>query len=457
MNLSRFLSLSPFVFRLGFAALCLSPFAPRLAAAIAENAVRTRIAGIDVIAYKTGVKDVVTFCGSLPAGDSFAASGNLAVPTLVGAMLDQGTTTEDKFAIAQKLDSVGAELEFEVGGTLMEFSGKCLRKDLPMVIGLLAEQLRTPAFSEEEFAKVKQQLAGQLQRALESTNYRAGQAFAEAIYTPDSPNYTPPTEAFLAAVKSATVADLRVFHKKYYGPAAFTIVAVGDIDVPGLQAEISKAFAGWTGGVTMPVYPKPAPPDADRDQSIFMPEKPNVSVILGQASGIKYTDPDAIPLRVATTILGSGFTGRLMATVRDKEGLTYGIGSRVGNDSFTEGDWRINASFAPALLEKGLASTRRELKKWYDDGVTAAELERTKTNLTGSYKVGLATTDGIAGIILITVNRGFDLTWLDEYPQKIDAVTLDQVNAAIKKHLNPDDMILIKAGTVPSVAPAAKK
>ncbi len=450
MNFSRLLR----PLALGLALLTL---ASALRADIAPNAVRTRIAGIDVIAYPTGVRDVVTFCGSLPAGDSFAPANNLAVPTLVGALLDQGTTTEDKFAIAQKLDSVGAELEFDVGGTLMEFSGKCLRKDLPMVIGLLAEELRTPAFSEEEFAKVKQQLIGQLQRALESTGYRASQAFSEAIYQPGSPNYTPPTEAFLAAVKTATIADLRAFHAKYYGPAALTIVAVGDIDVPGLQTEIAKAFSGWTGGTAMPTYPKPAPADTDRDQSVFMPEKPSVTVILGQPSGLKYTDPDSIPLRVGTAILGSGFTGRLMATVRDKEGLTYGIGSRVGNDAFAEGDWRINANFAPALLEKGLASTRRELKQWYDQGVTAAELARTKTNLTGSYKVGLATTDGIAGMILATVNRGYDLTWLDEYPKKIDAVTLDEVNAAIKKHLNPDDMILVKAGTVPSIAPAAKK
>lgn len=444
MNLSRFLLL--------FVAL-----AAGLHAQIAEHAVRARISGIDVIAYPTGVRDVVTFCGSLPAGDSFAPADNLAVPTLVGAMLDKGTATEDKFSIAEKLDSVGAEFGFEVGGTLTEFSGKCLRKDLPMVIGILAEELRAPAFSEEEFAKVKQQLAGDLQRSLESTGYRAGQTFADAIYPPGSPNYQPPTEAFLAAIKTATVADLRAFHKKYYGPAAFTLVAVGDLDIPGFQAEIAKAFSGWTGGVSMPAYPKAPPSDADRDQSVFMPDKPSVSVILGQSSGLKYTDPDSMPLRVATTILGSGFTGRLMATVRDKEGLTYGIGSRVGNDAFTEGDWRISASFAPALLEKGLTSTRRELKKWYDDGVTAAELERTKTNLTGSYKVGLATTDGIAGMILATIARGYDLTWLDEYPKKIDAVTLDQVNAAIKKHLNPDDMILVKAGTVPSIAPAAKK
>jgi zinc protease len=449
------MNLSLSAFRPRFSILCLASVCLLGTAAhaqIAANIVRARISGIDVIAYKTGVRDVVTFRGSLPAGDSLAPPDNLAIPTLVGGMLDKGTTTEDKFAIAQKLDAVGAELSFAVDSTTVTFSGKCLRKDMPLVIGLLAEQLRSPAFSEEEFAKLKKQTAGSIQRALENTGYRAGQAFAEAVYPPGHPNYVPTTEATLAAIDKATVADLRAFHAKYYGPAALTVVAVGDLDVEGLKAEIAKAFAGWTGGVAKPVYPKATPTDADRDQSVFMPDKPNVSVIIGQTSGLKYSDPDAIALRIATTILGSGFTGRLMATVRDKEGLTYGIGSKLANDTFSDGDWRIVANFAPSLLEQGLASTRRELKAWYEQGVTPAELARTKTNLTGSFKVSLATTDGLANAILATVHRGYDLAWLDEYPQKLDAVTLDQVNAVIKKHLNPDNMVLIKAGTVPTTA-----
>jgi zinc protease len=439
--------------RVGLAALCLSPLAARLSASIAENVTRATIAGVDVIAYPTAVKDVVTFTGSLPAGDSFAPDANLAIASLTGGMLDKGTTTEDKFAIAQKLDAVGAELSFSVDSTMVNFGGKCLSKDLPLVIGLLAEQLRSPAFSEEEFTKLKKQIAGRLQRALEQTGYRAGQAFAASIYPPGHPNYEPSTEAFLAALKSATVADLKAFHQKYYGPAAITVVAVGDVDPAALQTEIAKAFAGWSGGEKMPAYPRlAAQSDLDHDQTVFMADKPNVSVIFGQADGLRYTDPDALPLRVATTILGSGFTGRLMATVRDKEGLTYGIGARIGNDTFTDGDWRIIANFAPDLLEKGLASTRRELKSWYDQGVTEAELERTKTNLAGRFQVGLATTEGLAGTILATVHRGYPLSWLDDYTKNLDAVTLDQVNAAIKKHLNPDNFVLIKAGTVPTAA-----
>ncbi len=104
--------------------------------------------------------------------------------------------------------------------------------------------------------------------------------------------------------------------------------------------------------------------------------------------------------------------------------------------------------FAPALLDKGIASTRRVLNEWYQGGVTAAELEQRKTQLVGTYYVSLATTDGIATALLNAVQRGLDLTWLDEYPKAIESLTVDQVNSAIKKHLDPNKMLLIKSGTV---------
>ena len=432
------------------AVLCLLSSAAQ--AAIADKVTRATVANIDVIAYPTAVKDVVTFRGSLPAGDSLSPDTNLAIATLTGGMLDQGTVTQDKFAIAQKLDAVGATLSFSVDDTMVTFSGKCLRKDVPLLIALLAEQLRTPAFSEEEFAKLKKQIAGRLQRALEQTGFRAGQTFAATIYPPGHPNYAHSTEAFLAALEAATVADLRAFHQKHYGPAELTLVAVGDIDPAALQAEVAKAFAGWSGGTRRLAYEHEFTRLPGSEHTVFMADKPNVSVILGQAVTLRHSAPDALPLRVATTILGSGFTGRLMATVRDQEGLTYGIGARIGNDTFINGDWRIIANFSPELLDKGLASTRRELKFWYDQGVTAEEVARTKTNLAGQFQVGLATTDGLASTILATLHRGYPLSWIDTYPDQLEAVTLDQVNAAIKTHLKPDEFILIKAGTVPTAA-----
>jgi zinc protease len=424
---------------------------------IASRVVRTRIDGIDVIAYPTGVKDVVTLRGSLPAGDAFAADGNVAIATLTGMLLDQGTTKQDKFAIAEKLESVGATLSFDVGTEVAEVNAKCLKKDVPLVISLIAEQLRTPALSAEEFEKAKKQFAGNIQRQMEDTNFRASDAFTRAVFPVGHPNRSPSPEEYLAAIDSAKLEDVVAFHKKYYGPAHFTLVAVGDLDIPQLQSEIGKAFAGWTGGQALIVPAKATRTDAPREQDVFMPDKTSVSVVIGQASGLRYSDPDYQALQLGTAVLGgSGFSGRLMQTVRDREGLTYGVYSRTENDTFTDGDWKVTATFAPALLEKGIAATKRELTKWYTDGITPAELAYRKDNLVGRFKVSLATTDGMAASLLAAVHRGYDQTWLDEYPKRINSLTLSEVNGAVKKYLKPDAMVVIKAGTIPGVTPTGK-
>src|SRR5471030_1428791 len=222
--------------------------APAVAAQIAQHIVRAKVAGIDLIAYPTAVKDVVTIVGSLPAGDALAAAGNAAVPTLVGMMLERGTKSEDQFKIAQQLERVGAEITFEVGAQLVEIRARCLKKDLPLVIRLIAEQLRTPAFAPAEFAKAQQAAVGALRQSQENTNARANEAFDRAVFPPGHPNRPPATEEMIAAVQGAALEDLRRFHAAHYGPAHLTLIAVGDLDVRQLQADVAKGFAGWSGG-----------------------------------------------------------------------------------------------------------------------------------------------------------------------------------------------------------------
>jgi zinc protease len=421
------------------------------AANVAEQSHRSKVAGIDLITYHTDVKDVVVIVGSLPAGDAMAEPGNIAIPTLAGMMLDRGTKSLDKFAIAEQLDNVGAEIAFSVGTQSLEIHAKCLKKDLPLIVGLIAAELRTPALQLQEFNKAKQQFIGGLEASAQNTEARAHEAFGLAIFPKGHPNRPHSVSEYEAAAKAATLDEVKAFYAKYYGPAHMTLVVVGDV-ASETQSVIDKAFAGWTGGQD---YVRPAAPavlTASREVSVPLADKPSVSVIIGQPTGLRYKDSDALALRVGTAVLGSGFTGRLMGTVRDKEGLTYSIGAAVSEDSIADGGWDISASFAPALLEKGLASTRRELDRWWKDGVTDQELAARKQGLIGGYLVGLSTTAGLAHAILADVQRGYDVSRLEEYPSALNALTREQVNSAIKKHLNPSAMVLVEAG---SVAPAA--
>jgi len=422
------------------------------AANMADQAHRSKINGIDVITYHTNVKDVVIILGVLPAGDAMVESGNIAIPTLSGMMLDRGTKALDKFAIADKLDNVGAEISFAVGVQSLEVRAKCLRKDLPMIIDTIAAELRTPALQVAEFGKAKQQFIGELEASAQNTGARSAEAFNRAVFPPGHPNRPHTLSEYIAAARTANIEEIRSFQAKYYGPAHMTLVVVGDVSDADTESEITKAFSGWSGGQDYVRPAKPASAAAASDVMVPLADKPSVTMLLGQATGLRYIDPDTLALRLGTAILGRGFTGRLMGTVRDKEGLTYNISASVADDSIVDGVWQISASFAPALLSKGVESTRRELVKWWTDGVTDQELAARKQGAIGGYFVGMSTTSGLAETILINTQRGFDPTWLDAYPKAVKALTRDQVNAAIKTHLNPSTMVLVETGSVPAAA-----
>src|ERR1700676_2894485 len=227
------------------------------AANVAEHSQRAPVAGIDLITYRTDVKDVVVILGSLPAGDAMAGPGNIAVPTLAGMMLDRGTKSLDKFDIAGQLDDVSAEISFGVGTQSLEIRAKCLKKDLHLVIGLIGAELRTPALQLQEFNKAKQQFVGALEASAQNTEARAQEAFGRAVFPQGHPNRPHTVGEYEAAAKAATLDELKAFHAKYYGPAHMTLIVAGDVAAPEAQSEIDKAFSGWTGGQD---YVRPATP-----------------------------------------------------------------------------------------------------------------------------------------------------------------------------------------------------
>jgi zinc protease len=269
------------------------------------------------------------------------------------------------------------------------------------------------------------------------------------LYPQTHPNYQVPVDQALQDIDKITVEDIKAFHKKYYGPASMVLVAVGDIDIPAFQKMVVSSLKGFSGGVSYPQFPVVNHTPAQKKVVVEIKDKASATLAYGIATGVKKTDKDYLPLYVGTQVLGGGgFTGRLMSIVRDDEGLTYGIYAYHTDDVFSDGYFGIEGAFAPELLEKGIASTTREFNRWLKEGVTESELKDKKTNLVGSYKVQLATTGGIATQIHNTVLAGLPISYLDEYPKRIEALTLEEVNAAVKKYITPDKMVEVMAGSI---------
>jgi zinc protease len=413
-------------------------------AKIAPRIVRSHASDIDLLVCPTEVKDVVTIKGVLPAFDP----ANLILGELAADMLERGTTKHDAEAIATLLDQVGAQIGFSYEAGDVVFAARCLKKDSSLVIGLLAEQLSKPSFADDEFEKLRKQKLAEAQQLKEDTDSQALIAFRRAVFPAGHPQYRLTPEERIAALQKVTVGDVKAFHANYFGPKYCTLVVVGDVTAARIQVEVASAFADWKGGRPLPEAPAPIAIKESKELSINVPGKESVSVILGAPSGLRYADPDRLPLAVATSALGHGFTSRLLSTVRDTEGLTYGIGAQLIGSGQLEQAWMVDATFAPSLLKQGLASTRRELEKWHRDGITAAELDYRKSALTGAHRVSLATSNGLAEMILNTVRRGLELSWIDDYPKKVEALTLEQVNSVVRRRVDPDKLVLAEAGTI---------
>ena len=409
---------------------------------------REKVAGIDVVSVKTSAKDFVTVAASISLGNYANEGKNNMIPSLTASMLSKGTTLNDKFKFSEKLQKLGVNLNVNATTFKVNIGFKCLKKDLDQVITLLAEELRNPLFDAKEFENLKQQFIGNIQQSLNDPGERGSIALSQAIYPKTNPNYSLNVEDNITNIKNATLEEVKAFHKKYFGPASMHLVIVGDTEGANLNTSLKKSFKNWNGGVVENMKFEEAVKAAPKTEVVTIAEKPSAELYIGQYTGLKRTDADYIPFYIANYTLGAGFAGRLMQTVRDVDGLTYNISSGMGGNISTGGYWMVNASFNPSLFQKGLDATMVQVDKWVKNGITATELENKKTNLIGSFKVGMSTTNGMARTILGFVERGLEPNYIEQYPKDIEKVTLQQVNDAVKKYIQLDKMIIIKSGSL---------
>ena len=405
------------------------------------------VEGVRLLTLKRG-SGVVTLTGSMLGGDIYA-SENARTADMVAAMLDQGTTNMTKFEISAQLEAAGARLGFFNGQARVGFSGKFLSEDTKMVFDLLADQLKNPLFAEEDLNKAKKRQVANYKRSKESTRGNATNNMLKAFYGTGHQNSPTDPDKAIEEIKKITPKNLKDFHSKNYGAGTMVIVAVGDVDHNSLESLIKEGFEGWK---KSPLQEKKEAGTANKVSDkvyVTMQDKTSTDFLVGTALGIDRYHPDYLPLYVATHTLGGNFSARLMQTVRVKEGLTYGINSSMrGFGNGNDGYWMVGGTFSPKLLSKGESSTLREIKKWSEEGITQKELDITKSTLTGGFQVGFDSTGGLAGGILDAIIVHGDLTYLDSYPERIKAITLDEANTAISKYIFFDDLYQVAAGTI---------
>ena len=407
------------------------------------------IKGLTSYVIPTKVKDVVTISGSMLGGILYSDKENPKISSLVSAMLDKGTQKNSKYELSNKLESIGAEISFISSNRHINFTAHCLKPDLELVVELISEQLRSPIFPDDELDLLKKRMIGNLEISKDNTKKQSYINFIRKVYPKNHYNYRSTIEESIQSISLITEKDLKSFHEKTFGLGSLNIAAAGDISNIQFQDLIKKYFDSWNDQNINSL--DSAIPANNRTQAIEnknIDDKTSSDVYIGQSVDVTEDSDDYRNLMMGIYILGGNFSARLMQSVRDEEGLTYGIGSTITGCGYgTTGHWYTWGTFSPNLVEKGIRSTLSIIDKWFAKGVTERELDAKKTTLNGSFQVSLDTTSGLIDKILTNAEKGRNISYLDNYTNKINVLNKDEINRAIKTYLDPKKFITSIAGT----------
>jgi zinc protease len=404
--------------------------------------------GAVLLVLENAATPTVAVCGSLRAGSHFEPKDKPGLARITAEMLKRGTRRRGKLELAGALESVGADVEFDTDAFAVQINARSLAEDFPALAATLAEMLREPSFPADELEKLKQQTIAAVREQQADTSWRAYERLTQTLFDEHNPFYTHAGERLVESVSSITVEDVRGFYEKFYGGRTLILSVAGDVHAHEAVRVLTDALEGFGGPESASVeVTDPEPPESARREFVLVKDKANVDVLLGTAAPLRRDAPDYYAAVLANRALGeSTLSSRLGLQVRDAEGLTYGIASRFRAPSLAAGPWYIAVSVNPGNVERAIDSALGVLREYVEHGIRPAELDDEKSSAVGSFKVSLSTNAGLARALWNSEFYRLGLDYVERYPELIGRVTVEEVNAAIRKYFRPERLTVVIAG-----------
>lgn len=365
-------------------------------------------------------------------------------------MLLSGSGSYSREAFLDAVNMLGASIDIDVSAGKVSFTLQSTSAQFGKLLALFKTMLQEPLLSSTELKRAKSTLLNQLHQAKEDSKNIALDELRNIFYGFNDRKYTYPIAECMLEVPKITTAQLKKFHQTVLSNEWFCSIGADKKTVHSFETFLKKTkkSSHRPAGVHQP---KPPSKTLHLEN---IPSRQNIDLNIGLPLPINRSHPDFIPLSFAVAVLGKvgGFAGRLMSTVREKEGLTYGIYSQLeGFSSDEQGYLRIMTFFAPDKTIQGLSSTFREITKLYRSGISQAEIAAFKTILSTQQSLikdsfGKTLTDLHAYHC-----EGFSIAEMDAYKQSLSSVTRGEVNKVIKTYLDPANMSISAAGPVHAV------
>ena len=358
-----------------------------------------------------------------------------------------GTDGRDQAALAEALQRIGGSLRVSSDADRLLVAGESLAAGLPDLLGLLAEVLTAAAYPRSEVTGERDRLAEQLRRALSQPGVVADEAWLRRAFGghPYGREHPSPEE-----VLAVSPGSLRAAHRRRLVPEGALLVLVGDLSPARTLDRVEGALAGWVADgtpTTVPRVPRIAP------GPLVLVDRPGAvqSNLRVGGPALPRTDPSYAALELANALFGGYFSSRLVRNIREDKGYTYSPRSSLqhgARSSFLllQADVATEVT-APALLEVGY-----ELGRLAALPPTEQEVRDTAQYLVGSLALSTSTQAGLAGTLTVLLAQGLDVAWLREHPQRLLAVTPDDVHEVARRVLAPAATLTAVVGDAARIA-----
>jgi zinc protease len=376
---------------------------------------------------------------------------------VAGYLLRNGGTRDmTANAIDERLAYLAGDISVRMDDTQGTVSLFCLSKDIDEGLGLLEKILRTPAFDQEALDRYRADLLSEMEQRNASTREIEDREWRFLMYG-DHPCTTPYRQTE-ASVNSITREDLEAFHEKYFFPGNFILAVAGDFKTDALLAKLDRMLAGWPDhALDLPLIPEAIP---DPRPGVYMINKEDVNqsrIRIGHI-GVKRDIPDEYALVVMNDILGGGgFTSRIVRRVRSDEGLAYSSGSRFDRPVEYPGTFRAFFQTKHATAAFGTRLILDEINRIRTEVCDDETVENAKAGFIGNLVNPFGSKSAIVNTFADDDYTGRPDDYWQDYAANIKAVTAEDVLAAARKYLHPDNLVLLVVGDVRAVEQGSDK
>jgi zinc protease len=369
---------------------------------------------------------------------------------LAGAMLNRGTVNKTRQQLNEAQDKLKARIGIAGEVDSLTVSMETDRANLPDTIRLAAEMLRQSSFPTNEFEKLREEWLANLEQQKSDPGALARNALAR-ITNPrpkSDPRYTMTCDEEVEALKAVTLEQVKAFAAKFHGGSDATGAVVGDFDAGEIVAALRESFGDWKSPSPYKRIENPYQPVGASVTVIETPDKANAVFLAALGFPMRNDHPDYPALTVGGFAIGGGFlNSRLAVRIRQKEGLSYGVGGRFYAGMLDEnGGFTASAIYNPVNVEKLEAAFREEIERAAKDGLSAEEFATAQSGLLKSRKVGRSSDSGLASALAQYLMMDRTFLWDAELEAAVEKLTVEKVNATLKKYLDYSKMTIVKAG-----------